>query len=130
MQDLERAINTLQALRSLGVRIALDDFGTGYSSLSYLCRLPLDIVKVDRSFVLGLGEDPRSNAIVRSVLELGQSLGLVVVVEGVESEQQLSLLRALACQHAQGFLLGRPLEETAARTLVGESVRPSRRPRV
>jgi diguanylate cyclase (GGDEF)-like protein len=130
MQDLERAIHTLRALRSLGVRIALDDFGTGYSSLSYLCRLPLDIVKVDRSFVLGLGEDQRSNAIVRSVLELGQSLGLEVVVEGVENEQQLALLRALACQNAQGFLLGRPLEETAARALVGESVRPSRRPRV
>jgi diguanylate cyclase (GGDEF)-like protein len=130
MQDLERAINTLGALRAYGVRIALDDFGTGYSSLSYLCRLPLDIVKVDRSFVLGLGEDPRSNAIVRSVLELGQSLGLEVVVEGVESEQQLALLRALACQHAQGYLLGRPLEETAARTLVGESMRPSRRPRM
>ncbi len=128
MQDLERAIHTLRALRALGVRIALDDFGTGYSSLSYLCRLPLDTVKVDRSFVLGLGEDPRSNAIVRSVLELGQSLGLVVVVEGVENDQQLGLLKALACQHAQGYLLGRPLEEAAARAMVSDGPRPSRRP--
>lgn len=117
IQDLERAILTLGALRRMGTRIALDDFGTGYSSLSYLYRLPLDLVKVDRSFVLGLGEDARSNSIVRLVLELGRSLGLEVVVEGVENERQLAVLRALGCEHAQGYLLARPLDEAAARAM-------------
>jgi diguanylate cyclase (GGDEF)-like protein len=120
MRDLERASVTLGALRSLGVRIALDDFGTGYSSLSYLYRLPLDVVKVDRSFVVGLGEDRRSSAIVRSILELGKNLDLGVVVEGVENERQLAVLKALACEFAQGHLLARPLDELEARDLLAK----------
>jgi diguanylate cyclase (GGDEF)-like protein len=103
------AIETLAELHELGVRLAIDDFGTGYSSLSYLKRFPVDIVKIDRSFVAGLGVDQHDTEIVRAVLALGQSLGLTTVAEGVETLDQLGLLRELGCDRAQGYLLARPL---------------------
>ncbi|HEX7136157.1 MAG TPA: EAL domain-containing protein, partial [Iamia sp.] len=99
---------TIDSLHDMGVRLWLDDFGTGYSSLAYLKRFPMDALKLDRSFVTGLGEDHSDTEIVRAVLALGRSLGLSVVAEGVETAQQLSLLRDLGCRRAQGFLLGRP----------------------
>jgi diguanylate cyclase (GGDEF)-like protein/PAS domain S-box-containing protein len=102
------ALDTVEALHELGVKLAIDDFGTGYSSLSYLKRFPVDIVKVDRGFVAGLGAHQHDTEIVRAVLALGQSLGLTTVAEGVETEAQLDLLRELGCDCAQGFLLARP----------------------
>lgn len=99
---------TIDALHEMGVRLWLDDFGTGYSSLAYLKRFPMDALKLDRSFVAGLGEDHSDTEIVRAVLALGRALGLSVVAEGVETAQQLVALRALGCPRAQGFLLGAP----------------------
>ncbi len=109
MEDVASSIEALLGLKALGVRLAIDDFGTGYSSLSYLRRFPVDIVKIDRSFVAGLGVDPAAEAIVAAVVNLAHALGLVVVGEGVETEQQLVMLRALGCDRAQGFLWSRPL---------------------
>jgi diguanylate cyclase (GGDEF)-like protein len=109
MGDPRRATEVLERLRALGVRLSLDDFGTGHSSLSYLKRLPLDEVKIDRSFVTGMAVDPSDAAIVRSTIDLARHLGLDVVAEGVESEEVLDVLVSLECDVAQGFLLSRPL---------------------
>ena len=103
------AHGTLEVLHDAGVSLAIDDFGTGYSSLAYLKRFPVDIVKIDRSFVDGLGEQASDTEIVRAVIALGQSLGLVTVAEGVETQAQLDALRALGCDCAQGYLLARPV---------------------
>jgi diguanylate cyclase (GGDEF)-like protein len=108
LQDMNAAIKHLRDLRSLGVRISIDDFGTGYSSLAYLRTLPLDELKIDRSFVTPVADDPSAAAIVESVVRLGHALGLVVVAEGVETAAQLSTLRDLGCDLAQGFYLARP----------------------
>ncbi len=98
----------LEEVRRLGVRLAIDDFGTGWSSLAYLKWLPFDVIKIDRSFVRNLGEDPRDEAIVATIVTLARQLDKTVVAEGVESEGQLQVLRRLGCHEAQGFLLGRP----------------------
>jgi EAL domain-containing protein (putative c-di-GMP-specific phosphodiesterase class I) len=103
------AFDAVEELHDLGVRLAIDDFGTGYSSLAYLKRFPVDVVKIDRSFVNGLGRQQHDTEIVRAVLALGQSLGLTTVAEGVETVEQLDLLRELGCDDAQGFLLSRPI---------------------
>ena len=108
MEDAEWAIGSIRALRNLGVKLSIDDFGTGYSSLGYLKRFPVDSVKIDRSFVDGLGTDPEDSAIVAAVVSLGHALGLEVVAEGVETEQQLDELRDLGCESAQGFLFAPP----------------------
>ena len=108
MHDPQAAATTLEALRDLGVRIALDDFGTGYSSLAYLKWFPIDIVKIDRSFVASMDTSTTDRSIVRAVIGLARELGLTVVAEGVETEDQLALLTDLGATHAQGFLLGRP----------------------
>ncbi len=113
MDQSEASIERLQALRALGVQLVLDDFGTGYSSLSYLRRLPLDTIKVDRSFVSGLGLDGREAAvdlpIVQAVISLAHGLGISVVAEGIEGPGQLACLRDLACDRGQGFYFARPL---------------------
>jgi EAL domain-containing protein (putative c-di-GMP-specific phosphodiesterase class I) len=108
MQDANTAIRILQELKALGVQLAIDDFGTGYSSLSYLKRFPVDTLKIDRSFVDGLGEDPQDTAIVRSVVALAQTLDLSLTAEGVETAQQEAHLRSLGCDRAQGYLYARP----------------------
>ncbi len=108
MDDVERAGERLHQLHDLGVCLIVDDFGTGYSSLSYLSRFPVDLLKVDRSFVRGLGFDPTDTAIVRAVITLAHNLGLRAVGEGVERTEHLDALRSLGCDLAQGFLLGRP----------------------
>lgn len=100
---------TLSDLAALGVRIVLDDFGTGYSSLAWLKHHPLDAIKIDRSFVSGLPDDPRDEAVVAGVIGISRSLGCTVTAEGVETEEQLDALRALGCERIQGFLLARPL---------------------
>jgi len=104
LEDLDRHLGVLLALRDLGVRLALDDFGTGFSSLTYLKRFPVDIVKIDRSFVAGLGVTHCDTAIVRSVIELAHALSLTVVAEGIERPEQLEALRSLGCDVAQGHL--------------------------
>jgi diguanylate cyclase (GGDEF)-like protein len=109
MGDPRRATDVLERLRALGVRLSLDDFGTGHSSLSYLKRLPLDEVKIDRSFVIGMAEDASDAAIVRSTIDLARHLGLAVVAEGVETAEVLDVLASLDCDVAQGFLLSQPL---------------------
>jgi diguanylate cyclase (GGDEF)-like protein len=116
MGDVDAAIETLHALKALGVRVALDDFGTGYSSLSYLKRFPVDYLKIDRSFVNGLGDDTEDRGIVATVVDLAHTLGLEAVAEGVETAEQLAHLRALRCELAQGFFFHRPLpaEEVSA----------------
>jgi EAL domain-containing protein (putative c-di-GMP-specific phosphodiesterase class I) len=96
-------------LTVLGVRLAIDDFGTGYSSLSYLQRLPVDTLKIDRSFIDGLEEDSHDSAIARAIVGLGRSLGLQVLAEGVETEQQRHALVAMDCALGQGYLWTRPL---------------------
>jgi EAL domain-containing protein (putative c-di-GMP-specific phosphodiesterase class I) len=108
LHDTEAALLTLTELRALGCSIAMDDFGTGYSSLGYLWRFPFDKLKIDRSFVLGMGEDPKAAAIVSSVVALGRALGLTVTAEGVETAEQAASLRDAGCAQGQGFLLGRP----------------------
>jgi diguanylate cyclase (GGDEF)-like protein len=109
MGDPRRATEVLEQLRALGVRLSLDDFGTGHSSLSYLKSLPLDEVKIDRSFVTGMAVDASDAAIVRSTIDLARHLGLDVVAEGVETEEVFEVLVSLDCDVAQGFLLSRPL---------------------
>jgi EAL domain-containing protein (putative c-di-GMP-specific phosphodiesterase class I) len=108
MQDAEASIGTLHGLKALGIRLAIDDFGTGYSSLAYLKRLPVDTLKIDRSFVAGLGQDPHDTAIVQSVVALAGALELSVTAEGVETEAQYHQLRLLGCERGQGFLFSAP----------------------
>jgi diguanylate cyclase (GGDEF)-like protein/PAS domain S-box-containing protein len=108
MADGEASLQVLEKLRGLGVELAIDDFGTGYSSLSYLKRLPVDVVKIDRSFIDGLGVDADDTAIVTAIVSLAGSLTLGVTAEGVESQVQLDELVRLGCRRAQGYLLGRP----------------------
>jgi diguanylate cyclase (GGDEF)-like protein len=109
LKDTDLAKSRLSALRTLGVRVAVDDFGTGYSSLAYLDRYPVDILKIDRSFVAPLGESPKSAALVRSIIDLASALGLDTVAEGVENEVQRDVLQGLGCIRAQGFFFARPL---------------------
>jgi CheY-like chemotaxis protein len=108
MHDAELAIGTLRKLKSLGMRISIDDFGTGFSSLAYLKRFPLDELKIDKSFVDGIGIDPDSTAIVAAVMGMAHALGLHVVAEGVETADQLSRLRTLGCDEVQGYYFARP----------------------
>jgi len=98
----------LAELHGLGVTLAIDDFGTGYSSLAYVRDLPVRVVKIDQSFIVGLGRRARDRVIVRGIIELAHNLGLVIVAEGVETEDQYRELAGLACDYAQGFLLGGP----------------------
>ena len=107
--NIEAAVGLLTQLRELGVQLSIDDFGTGYSSLSYLQRFPIDTLKIDRSFVTQMMENEENLAIVRTIVALAQNLGMDVVAEGVETEDQLRLLRKLECENGQGYLFSTPL---------------------
>lgn len=109
MGDVERTINILTQLRALGVRFSIDDFGTGYSSLSYLHRFPLDVLKIDRSFVMGMNEDRERLQIVQTIMTLARNLGIEVVAEGTETDMQVEHLRNLGCNFGQGFFFSRAL---------------------
>jgi diguanylate cyclase (GGDEF)-like protein/PAS domain S-box-containing protein len=117
MDDIDGAIDTMAQLKGLGVRLALDDFGTGYSSLSYLRRLPIDILKVDKSFVdsLSTKEGP---GMVRSILRLGDTFSVATLAEGIETVEQLSQLRGLGCTYGQGYLFAKPLRRSEVRMLL------------
>jgi EAL domain-containing protein (putative c-di-GMP-specific phosphodiesterase class I) len=114
MDDAEAAMLVLQQLRDIGVHLYVDDFGTGYSSLGYLKRFPVSTVKIDRSFVSGLGADNDDQEIVRAVVAMAQALNLTVVAEGVETVLQRDCLRALGCTAAQGWHYGKPLPAAEA----------------
>jgi EAL domain-containing protein (putative c-di-GMP-specific phosphodiesterase class I) len=118
MGDVDYFTKTLDDLKGLGVRLALDDFGTGYSSLSYLKRFPFDAVKVDRSFVDGLGTDPYDSALVAAIMAMADALDLDVIAEGVETEDQLAHLTKLHCRRVQGYYLARPMVASALTKLV------------
>ena len=111
--DSERTLGGLARLKALGVRLAIDDFGTGYSSLSYLRRFPIDVIKIDRSFVDGLPAGPDALALVQAIVRLGQTLFLQTVAEGIEGAEQLAELQAVGCDIGQGYYLARPMTTTA-----------------
>jgi diguanylate cyclase (GGDEF)-like protein/PAS domain S-box-containing protein len=121
LDDLDTAVEGLLALKALGVNVVMDDFGTGYSSLTYLCRLPIDAVKVDRSFVSQLGTSSRDATVVGLVVGLAQTLNLDVVAEGVETDTQLSALRSMDCSMAQGYLFAKPMPVLDADLLLERS---------
>ena len=122
VHDIDGAIETLYALRGLGVHLAIDDFGTGYSSLSYLKRLPVDIIKIDRSFVEQVDTDAGDTALVDAVVGLGQALRMRTVAEGIETDGQWARLREIGCDHGQGFLFGRPSNAEVVGQLLSETV--------
>ncbi|WP_236898148.1 EAL domain-containing protein [Clostridium beijerinckii] len=110
MEDSGTIIGILEKLRKIGVRVSLDDFGTGYSSLSYVNRLPIDMIKIDKSLVWNLEKDYKSVMIVRSIITLGHSLNLKIIAEGIETQEQFRILNELNCDYIQGYLIGKPME--------------------
>jgi Amt family ammonium transporter len=123
IDDDKRAIAMLKELKALGVKVALDDFGTGYSSLGYLSRFPFDVIKIDRSFVQGLGKDPNALAIVDTIMRLGRALNMRIVAEGVEQASELKLLGERGCDEIQGFLLGKPVPIAETPMEVSDEIR-------
>ncbi|MDU5111232.1 MAG: EAL domain-containing protein, partial [Clostridium sp.] len=118
MKYPEKNINTLEKLKNLGVTLALDDFGTGYSSLSYLRTLPIDVLKIDKSFIDGILIEEKCEYIINSIIELSHYLNLTVVAEGVETKEQLEYLSNISCDVIQGYYFSRPIEfEDAAKMI-------------
>lgn len=125
IDDFERSLSLLRRLKALGVRIAMDDFGSGYSSLSYLQSFPFDKIKIDREFVMNIGRNPQSAAIVRAVIGLGRGLAVPIVAEGVETQEQLAFLTGEQCDEVQGYFIGKPAPIQQYASLVGhEAMRP------
>jgi diguanylate cyclase (GGDEF)-like protein/PAS domain S-box-containing protein len=122
IEDFDRGLALLRRLKALGVRISMDDFGSGYSSLSYLQAFPFDKIKIDRAFVINLGRNPQSAAIVRAVIGLGHGLEMSIVAEGVETQEQLGFLADEGCDAVQGYFIGKPLPIGQYAALVGRSV--------
>jgi diguanylate cyclase (GGDEF)-like protein len=124
MQNIETTVTALTRLKTMGIRLAIDDFGTGYSSLSYLRRFPIDVLKIDQSFIRGLSNDSNDAALVSAIISLGRSLNLTIIAEGVETLEQLDFLKAHQCEEGQGYYFSKPVEPDAfARYL--ESVKPA-----
>jgi EAL domain-containing protein (putative c-di-GMP-specific phosphodiesterase class I) len=123
MRDVEATIQTLWELKGLGLQIAVDDFGTGYSSLSYLKRLPIDVLKIDRSFVSGIGHNQEDTAIVHAIMAMAKSLNFKVTGEGIETAEQLALLGEWGCDCGQGYLFSKPLESHKAGALLESAAR-------
>jgi EAL domain-containing protein (putative c-di-GMP-specific phosphodiesterase class I) len=119
IEDFDRGLALLRRLKALGVRVSMDDFGSGYSSLSYLQAFPFDKIKIDRDFVLNLGRNPQSAAIVRAVIGLGHGLDMSIVAEGVETQEQLTFLADQGCDAVQGYFIGKPLPITQYSGLIG-----------
>jgi EAL domain-containing protein (putative c-di-GMP-specific phosphodiesterase class I) len=112
----------LSELRALGVQVQIDDFGTGYSSLGYLQRLPIDTLKIDRTFVGRIGKDGTGVEIVRTILALAHDLGMKVVAEGIETDEQLSKLKSMECEYGQGYLFTKPINSQMAGSLLSKSL--------
>jgi EAL domain-containing protein (putative c-di-GMP-specific phosphodiesterase class I) len=121
MDDLSGNIAKLRAAKERGLQVAIDDFGTGYSSLGYLSRLPLDYLKVDRSFIDNMADDPQQMSIVTAIISLAHSIDLKVIAEGVETAQQAQLLRLLRCDQIQGYLVARPQPTADLTPLIGRT---------
>jgi EAL domain-containing protein (putative c-di-GMP-specific phosphodiesterase class I) len=118
MSDAERSETILWLLKGLGIGLSIDDFGTGYSSLSYLRRFPVNTLKIDRSFISGIGNDTESAEIVRTIVTLSHNLGLDVVGEGVETLEHAAMLKEFGCEFAQGYFYYKPLNKAAAEALL------------
>jgi EAL domain-containing protein (putative c-di-GMP-specific phosphodiesterase class I) len=118
MENAEQTIRMLSHLKSLGVQLSIDDFGTGYSSLSYLHRLPLDTLKIDRSFVNSVGENGEDSEILQTIVSLAKNLKMRVIAEGIETESQLNILKNLGCDYGQGYLMSKPLPKDAIEELL------------
>lgn len=121
IDDFDRGVGVLRRLKALGVRISMDDFGSGYSSLTYLQAFPFDTIKIDRAFVMHLGSNPQSAAIVKAVIGLGHGLGVSIVAEGVETQEQLQFLAEEGCDGVQGYFIGRPAPIVQYAALVGKA---------
>jgi EAL domain-containing protein (putative c-di-GMP-specific phosphodiesterase class I) len=121
MQDIEANIAKLHEIRALGIGVAIDDFGTGYSSLAYLAKLPVQTLKIDRSFIVTMLEDADTMMLVQTIISLAHSLRLKVVAEGVETQEQAKTLRMLRCDQMQGYLVSRPLPFEEASALLRRS---------
>jgi EAL domain-containing protein (putative c-di-GMP-specific phosphodiesterase class I) len=120
--DRDALVRQLRALKSLGLRIAVDDFGTGYSGLSHLQQLPIDILKIDKSFIDELSTDNQGTNLVQGIINLGESLALDVVAEGIEESEQADQLRAMRSKHGQGFFFSRPMNPDAVRALLSSTL--------
>ncbi|QYK01462.1 EAL domain-containing protein [Shewanella psychrotolerans] len=121
MDDTEKSLNALNSIRSLGIEIYLDDFGTGYSSLSYLKRFPISVIKIDKSFVDNMLDEPADANLIKAIITMGQSLDMKLVAEGVEDESQLQFLQKLGCDYTQGYLVSRPLESDDLQVFLAEN---------
>ena len=128
LDDVDAAVAVLTALKGLGVQLALDDFGTGYSSLGYLQRLPVDMVKIDRSFLSGADAGPRTLAIVRAIASLAHALGMDATAEGIETVEQLAWARQARCESGQGYYFSEPLPAAAMGRLLAGGLAPRHPP--
>jgi EAL domain-containing protein (putative c-di-GMP-specific phosphodiesterase class I) len=118
VEDAGLVADRLAELRDLGVKLAIDDFGIGYASLAHLRQLPVDIVKIDPSFIAGLGQDPALTLLTRTIVQVGRDLGMQVVAEGIEQPRQLAELREMGCGYGQGFLVARPMAAAGVEALI------------
>jgi EAL domain-containing protein (putative c-di-GMP-specific phosphodiesterase class I) len=120
MENAEHTIDVLNQLKRIGVQLSIDDFGTGYSSLSHLHRLPFDTLKIDRTFVSGVGDNGENSEVLQTIISLAKNLKMRVIAEGIETESQLAVLRNLGCDYGQGYLLARPQTRENAEKLLYE----------
>ena len=118
VEDAGLIADRLAELRDLGVKLAIDDFGTGYASLAHLRELPADIIKIDPSFVTGLGQDPVLTMLTKTIVQVGRDLGMQVVAEGIEEPRQLAELREMGCGYGQGYLVARPMAAPSVEALI------------
>jgi EAL domain-containing protein (putative c-di-GMP-specific phosphodiesterase class I) len=118
IKDVNRAIGMITRLRSIGFGVSIDDFGTGYSSLNYLAKFPINVLKMDRSFVIDLPSNAKSKAVAKAIVSMAHDLGIKIVAEGVENEEQLAFLQFIGCDEIQGYIFSKPLPETGMRELL------------
>ena len=126
MKNVAAVVPRLAELKATGVRIAIDDFGTGYSSLAYLQQFPVDTIKIDRSFIASMADSPESGALIRTLVQLGKTLGLETLAEGIEESEQYSQLQREECDSGQGYLYARPLEVDAVEAFLAARAVPGR----